>query len=230
MKYLGLALALLAVADVHGFGPSKLPSRRLKLLPLEAIVSYKQIQRIGYYKEVNKPLGIVFGENDPPFNGLTILEVMEGGNGEAAGMQVGHQLLSVNGKSVVGDDFDTAMDLLREGKDPLDIQLYEGTVRQLFTILKNVESDDDDEDEEEYEEPIVMDENYVSPVVVPDDDEEEPLSAGEIFGALKNMGSKMLEKQPEKENTNTKKKGGGLFGMFQQESIQLDGDDASSLN
>lgn len=192
---------------------------------LEAMLSYNQISRIGFFVEVEKPLGVVFGENDPPFNGLAVLEVNEDGNAAAAGIEVGHQLLSVNRKSVVGDDFDTAMDLLRQGSDPLEVQLYPGTVRQLFTILKNVPDESEDDDFEE--EAIVMDENYVSPVVAPEEEEREPITAGEVLGAVKNMGASLFEKGEEAKDG---KQGGGLFGMFKQETIQLEGDDASGLN
>lgn len=48
----------------------------------------------------------------------------------------------------------------------------------------------EDDDEEEV---VVMDENYETSVYV-EVEEEKPLSAGDVFNALKNIGSKLTEK------------------------------------
>jgi hypothetical protein len=229
-------LALLSVrADAFAPLPPSTATSSGYSSSLQAYVSYSKVKRIGYELEVNKPLGIIFGENDAPFNGLAVVEVDPDQNGAEAGIRVGDQLLAVNKKSTVGEGFDTAMGMLRDGSDPLELQLYRGTVRQLFTILKNVvgddedlmEEDDEEEDDDEDNEVVVMDENYESPVKVPvDTEDEKPISAGDVLNVFK----KLTEKKESTESTDgEKKKKGGLFGsMFSKDTIQLEGEDAGS--
>lgn len=182
------------------------------------------LEEIGYAVSVKKPLGVVFGENDAPYNGLVVDDVEPGLNGGAAGIKVGDQLLAVNGQVVLGGDFDSTMDLLVVADD-LDLMLYKGPVGSLFTILNNrnlsPEALEDDQDTEE----VVMDENYESPVQINVEDfEDKPLSAGDFVKAFKKVTAS-ADKKEKKE----KKKGGIFGGMFGAEAIQLDGDDANTL-
>lgn len=181
-------------------------------------ISKSDLTGIGYTVRVEKPLGVVFGENPEPYLGLTIDDVESGSKGGMAGLRVGHQLLCVGDEVVIGDDFDSAMGLLRAAPSTIELQLYKGTARQLYTILNNKLGNVMDDDEPE----VIMDENYESPVRVPIDgfEEEEPLNAKDFFNGLKKIAETAVPKGDGKK--------GGLFGgMFSQETIQLEGDEAS---
>jgi PDZ domain len=180
-------------------------------MALDAIrVKMDTISDVGYEATVEKPLGVVFGENRSPFNGLCIDSIAEGSNGEQAGMKVGDQLLAVNGQSVIGEDFDTAMDALRSAESPVELRLYKGLVSTLFTIVMNRGSDDDDDFEEETSEEVVFDESYESPVVMTfdDDNDNDKISVSAVAGeAVKNLGQMF---------------GKSFSSMFSQETIQLE--------
>jgi PDZ domain len=185
------------------------PSR--KSMALDTMrVNLDTISDVGYEATVEKPLGVVFGENRPPFNGLCIDSVVEGSNGEQAGLKVGDQLLAVNGQSVIGEDFDTAMDALRSAESPVELRLYKGLVSTLFSIVMNRRSDDDDDFEEETSEEVIFDESYESPVVMTfdDDNEDDKISVSAVAGeAVKNLGQMF---------------GKSFSSMFSQETIQLE--------
>mmetsp|Transcript_6111 Transcript_6111/g.8792 ORF Transcript_6111/g.8792 Transcript_6111/m.8792 type:complete len:86 (-) Transcript_6111:208-465(-) len=79
-----------------------------------------------------------------------------------------------------------------------------------------------------------MDENYESPVKVNVEDyEDKPISIGDIFKAVKKVGEILTEKDddpaPAPAPAQKTEKSGGIFGFFQQETIQLDGDEAAGL-
>ena len=65
-------------------------------------VEYDQVFEVGYSVSVQKPLGIIFGENPDPYFGLVVDDVSEGLNGGMAGLRVGDQLLAIDGEVVVG--------------------------------------------------------------------------------------------------------------------------------
>lgn len=197
-------------------------------------IPYENLSEIGFSTSVQKPLGVIFGENKAPLLGLVVDDVEPGLNGGAAGLREGDQLLAVNGVSTVGEDFDSVMSLLRDSPDPMELLIFRGSASDLYGIIdilvsKYVEEEDDEE--------IVMDENYESPVVIEvSEEEEEPITVGEVFGALTKLGSKMITEATEKktdENVNQggEKKGGLFGGLFGGggETIQLEGDDATSL-
>jgi len=168
-----------------------------------------------------KPLGVVFGENSSPYFGLSVDDVEPGLNGAVAGLRQGDQLLAIDGASVIGADFDSAMELLKSSPSsgPLELTIYRGPISALFTILMNRKGDSNDVEEEEDEADFVMDENYESPVVMTAEDyeggtEDDSISVSEVAGK-------------------TAKAFGGMFGgMFAipKETIQLEGDDAETLN
>jgi hypothetical protein len=191
-----------------------------------AQITYGQlVERVDSYSvRVPKPLGVIFGENEEPYFGLVVDDVAEGYNGGKAGLRVGDQLLAVDGIVVVGKDFDSAMDLLQQGSGSLELTLYRGPVRQLFTILGNrlEEGESIQEEDDEDSEPVIMDENYESPVRV-EVKEEKPLTPGDFFKAIGKVGSMVAETL--KEDTSAPKKKSGFFGIG-AESIQLDGSDA----
>ena len=187
-------------------------------------IPYENLVAVGYAIKVEKPLGVVFGENGDPYYGLVVDEVEEGMNGDDAGIRVGDQLLTINGESVVGDTLDV-MTMLKDSPVQMELQLYRGNVRSLFVALNNMTPLVETRRREE-EEIIIMDENYVSPVRV-EVVEEKPLTAGDVFNAFKKIGTKLTESDAPPPEKKEKK---GLFGgMFSGETIQLDGDDAKGL-
>lgn len=187
-----------------------------------------------YSVSVPKPLGVIFGENPEPYYGLIVDDVSEGMNAGRAGVRVRDQLLAINGKVVLGKDFDTIMNILQEEEGTLDLVLHRGPVREMYTIIGNQlgddESFDDDDDDDEGEEPVIMDENYESPVVV-EIKEQKPLTPADFLKAAQKVAS-MLTEKPESDNDDDgasspppPKKKTGFFG-FGAEAIQLDGDEA----
>ena len=64
--------------------------------------------------KLSKPMGIIFEENDPAKGGgIYVFEVADGGNAASLGtINLGDVLLSVDGKSAAGLDFDSAMQIL----------------------------------------------------------------------------------------------------------------------
>jgi hypothetical protein len=109
----------------------------------------------------------------------------------------------------------------------VELQLYRGTIKSLFTIVVNRRSDDynpDSEEEDDFKEEgvisddeIVFDENYESPVIMSAEDfGDDTISiSGVAAGAAESIGN-MFSPQTI----------GGFFGkMFPQETIQLEDKD-----
>jgi hypothetical protein len=192
-------------------------------------VDYDTVTDVGFYVSISKPLGVVFGENRDPYYGLQIDDISEGMNGGKAGLRVGDQLLSVDGKVVIGKDFDTVMGEMTSGSADLDLIFYRGNAKSLYTILSNRLGDDvyvrEEEEEGEDSEPVIMDENYESPFRV-EIKEEKPLSIGDFFKAGKKVAAMLTE--PEPGAAKKEKKKTGFFGMG-GETVQLEGDDANTL-
>ena len=190
------------------------------------IVDLDTISDIGYVVSIEKPIGVVFGENREPFKGLSIDNVESESNGDVAGLKVGDQLMAVNQKSVIGYDFDRALSVLKNAPSPVELQLYRGTIKSLFTIVINRRSDDynPDAEEDDYEdedalsdEEIVFDENYESPVI---------MSAEEFGDDTISISGVATDTAKSIGNVFSPEKIGGFFGkMFTQETIQLEDKD-----
>jgi PDZ domain len=193
-------------------------------------IAVDDVQDFGFSVSVNKPLGVIFGENRDPYLGLRVDDVALDSEGSRAGLRVGDQLLAVNAVVTIGQSFDSAMTVLQESKTKMTLTLYRGTVRELYAILRNRDLQVDDE--EEGEEEVIMDENYESPVVV-EFTEDPGFDVMKAFAKLTGGGGAKKSssedyQQPEQEPKQEKKKGGGLFGMF-GEAVQLEGDDATGI-
>jgi hypothetical protein len=190
----------------------------------QMVTTTEDLEDVGFSVTVKKPLGIVFGENPAPYLGLMVDDVEPGLNGGAVGIKVGDQLLSINSRVVIGNDFESTMDVLRTA-DSLELLLFRGPVRTLYTILENKDAQPEDEEEEEDE--IERDESYESPVQINlEDFEDEPMpTAGDFMNAFKKVASGLSGG----EKTEEEKKKGLFGGMFSGESVQLDGDDANTL-
>ena len=69
--------------------------------------------------ELSKPMGVVFEENEPATGGVFVASFAEGGAAEADGtLQKGDQLVVVADTQVLGRDFDTCLDAIRESEAP----------------------------------------------------------------------------------------------------------------
>lgn len=249
MPTLNFTLIILNVSLVAGFTTTISKSRgvecfvpphhRLSSSPLilSADVSDNyniDVEDIGFYVDVAKPLGIVFGENPEPYFGLVVDDLELGSNGAKSGLRVGDNLVSIDGRVVIGQDFDTVMDLLRDAEGVFELQLYRGTARMLYDSMPDNTLEDvlGDADSEE----VIMDENYEAPTIDISVYEKKPLTAEGVLRAFTKIGKNLGELLTEdnsgvEEQTNEKteeKKGGGLFGMFasKDELIQLDGEDS----
>jgi PDZ domain len=224
--------------------------RRQRTVPLSLSSEQQQpslssvlLEGIGYKTAVRKPLGVIFSENSAPFFGLVVVDVEIGLNGGKAGLRVGDQLVAVNGEPCLQQDFDTCMAKLinADTRSPLELQMFRGSPRDMYTILENKQENaisiimDDAGDEEAVE--VVMDESYESPVVVPVDEsdidgvDDIQLTPQDISKVFSNVASSFFGNLG-KENVKRDPAGDGksfLASMFQQETIQLDGDDATTL-
>lgn len=191
------------------------------------------IEDIGYYTMVKKPLGVVFGENPQPYSGLRVDDV-EGAEGGSAGLlRVGDQLLAIDGEVTIGTSFDSCMAYLTASPSSMELLMYRGSVRDLYTILNNRNIEDDEADTDNVA--VVMDENYESPVRI-EVKEDKGINLGRVFTRL--TGGDPDSKPAAADTSDTsaaapkkekKKGGGGLFGMF-GESIQLEGEDGTGKN
>jgi hypothetical protein len=228
------------------------PPSRTTTTTLPAALTVEQITSriVTYSTSVPRPMGIIFGENPDPYYGLVVDDVAEGMNGGRAGLKMGDQVISVNGNVVLGNDFDAVMGLLTDATTYpiLNLVMFRGSVRDLYTILGNqledgesIQGDDDEYDEydpdseDDDEEIIIMDENYESPVRI-EVKEEKPLTAADFVKAIGKLGSMVAEtitapvvdessSSSSSSAENVPKKKTGFFG-FGAEAIQLDGDDA----
>lgn len=184
-------------------------------------IDVEDIEDVGYYTSVQKPLGVVFGENAEPYSGLRVDDIEMGSQGMSSGLRVGDQLLAVNGQVMIGGSFDACMGVLQASPAKMKLLMFRGNVRDLYTIIDNRNLDNDDDDGGGSE-AVIMDENYESPVRI-EVKEPEKLDLMKVFNKLTAKRDPPETPAPKLE---AKKSGGGLFGMF-GESIQLDGDEAS---
>lgn len=214
-----LLLWSIAHDDAHGFVQPTPPSLLHRCTARAAGLDLETVADIGYIVQVEKPLGIVFGENRAPFNGLCVDVVQEGAHGATAGLRTGDQLMGVNGQAVIGSDFDKTMTLLRESASPVQLQLYRGTLQSLFTIVLNRRGDDYEEESEDVadEAPVVFDESYESPVIMSADEfADDTISVSQVAKKTAESIGTIFSPQAI----------GGFFGqMFTQETIQLEDKD-----
>jgi PDZ domain len=200
---------------------------------------------VSYKATVSRPMGVIFGENPEPYLGLVVDDVSEGMNGGRAGLRRGDQLLAVDGRVVLGRDFDSVMGLLTDESSPvLVLSLYRGPVRDLYTILGNqmgegeaisgYDGDYGDDYDDEGSAPVIMDENYESPVRI-EVKEAKPLTPADFVKAIGKLGSMVAETitapppsavgEASSSSEKPKRRNTGFLG-FGAESIQLEGDDA----
>lgn len=195
---------------------------------------------VSYTITSGSPLGIVLSEYKsstvPEFTPLIVSDVTEMSNGALAGIREGDILLGVNGLSAIaeGIGFSQVMDSIKAGFDDspsgeITIKFFRGSVSgkkegfdQFLDVLVNGNEYDANENVEvdagEYEPPTLSDLGI--------DMEQKEVGVGELFSALFKESAKAVQKGLEsskKERSEKEtKKGGGFFGMFSKETIQLD--------
>jgi len=84
--------------------------------------------------EIEKPMGLVFEENDEDFGGIFLLSLKEGCNGQLSGLlQPGDQLVSVQGKKVTGLKFDEALSTIVDSENShVKLTLFRGTADMFY--------------------------------------------------------------------------------------------------
>jgi len=85
--------------------------------------------------ELNKPMGIVFEENDEDDQGgIFILSLKEGGNADLTGaLKAGDQLVAVGGQKVVGLTFDDALGAIVDcDATPTKLTVFRGGAKMLY--------------------------------------------------------------------------------------------------
>jgi len=83
---------------------------------------------------LEKPMGIVFEENDKPDSGVFVTELKEGGVAEQNGkIQNGDQLIAVNGNRVYGLEFDDALGAIIDAETPsTELLFFRGPSKQFY--------------------------------------------------------------------------------------------------
>mmetsp|Transcript_17292 Transcript_17292/g.23821 ORF Transcript_17292/g.23821 Transcript_17292/m.23821 type:complete len:208 (-) Transcript_17292:273-896(-) len=84
--------------------------------------------------ELEKPMGIVFEENDEEFGGIFILSLTEGGIADKdGGLQPGDQLVSVGPNKVAGMAFDDALGAIIDSEaEKTKLILFRGNAKNLY--------------------------------------------------------------------------------------------------
>jgi len=83
---------------------------------------------------LEKPMGIVFEENDDDFGGIFVQSIKEGGNADTNGVVMeGDQLVAVGTKAVHGLSFDDALGTIVDAKeDKVKLVFFRGNSNQLY--------------------------------------------------------------------------------------------------
>jgi len=83
---------------------------------------------------IEKPMGIVFEENDDEFGGIFVLSLNEDGMAEKNGsLKPGDQLIAVDGKQVQGQVFDKALGTIIEStNDKVKLVFFRGTAALFY--------------------------------------------------------------------------------------------------
>ena len=85
--------------------------------------------------ELEKPMGIIFEENDSEFGGIFVQSLKEGGAAAMNGkLQSGDQLVVVNTQCVSGLDFDDALGVIIDSPSDTKtkLTLFRGTAKQFY--------------------------------------------------------------------------------------------------
>ena len=84
--------------------------------------------------ELEKPMGIVFEENDDDFGGIFVQSIKEGGVADSNGVLMeGDQLVAVGTKAVHGLPFDEALGTIVDASEnKVKLVLFRGGAKQLY--------------------------------------------------------------------------------------------------
>ena len=83
---------------------------------------------------LEKPMGIIFEENDSEFGGIFIQSLKEGGVAAENGvLKDGDQLITVGTTNVSGKDFDDALGVIIDSTDDkTKLTLFRGSAKQFY--------------------------------------------------------------------------------------------------
>eukprot|EP00429_Kryptoperidinium_foliaceum_P024082 CAMPEP_0176141650 /NCGR_PEP_ID=MMETSP0120_2-20121206/72033_1 /TAXON_ID=160619 /ORGANISM="Kryptoperidinium foliaceum, Strain CCMP 1326" /LENGTH=207 /DNA_ID=CAMNT_0017477799 /DNA_START=131 /DNA_END=754 /DNA_ORIENTATION=+ len=84
--------------------------------------------------ELEKPMGIIFEENDSEYGGIFVQALKEGGVAEQNGiLKAGDQLVAVGTSNVSGLDFDDALGVIIDSTaEKTKLTLFRGTAKQFY--------------------------------------------------------------------------------------------------
>jgi C-terminal processing protease CtpA/Prc len=84
--------------------------------------------------ELEKPMGIIFEENDSEYGGIFVQSLKEGGTAAGNGLLLsGDQLVVVGTKNVASLDFDEALGAIIDSTDDkTKLTLFRGTAKQFY--------------------------------------------------------------------------------------------------
>eukprot|EP00978_Attheya_sp_CCMP212_P003426 scaffold7097_cov60-Attheya_sp.AAC.2 len=90
--------------------------------------------------ELQKPMGIIFQENEADYGGISVLELREGGAAfeNSVLLEMGDQLVAVGSTKVSGQSFDTAIGAIvdapddDDGNNGIKLVLFRGSSKDLY--------------------------------------------------------------------------------------------------
>jgi len=84
--------------------------------------------------EIEKPMGIVFEENDNDVGGIFLLSLKEGGNADKSGvLKPGDQLVAVGAQRVHGKSFDDALGAIVDSEEnPVKMAFFRGSADMFY--------------------------------------------------------------------------------------------------
>jgi C-terminal processing protease CtpA/Prc len=87
--------------------------------------------------KLQKPMGIIFEENDDKFGGIFVATLKEGGVAEKNGViKAGDQLVAVNEKKVAGMSLDDALGAIIATETPeTNLVFFRGSAQQMYGPL-----------------------------------------------------------------------------------------------
>lgn len=148
---MGVSLVAIALAAAVAVDSLTLPSlRRVHRAPGRH--ARRGVVRASLYEvTLNKPMGIIFEDNDEAAGGgLYVAELADGGAAESLGsIRPGDQLVTVAGTRATALDFDSAMGLLGEASAPVSLMFWRGSLSTIPAGIGSAVAPEEEEEEEE---------------------------------------------------------------------------------
>mmetsp|Transcript_33048 Transcript_33048/g.98316 ORF Transcript_33048/g.98316 Transcript_33048/m.98316 type:complete len:261 (-) Transcript_33048:187-969(-) len=210
-------------------------------LSVEAVDITKFPEAVSYTITAEPPLGIILtefqSESVPELTPVVVSDVTEGQFAARLGVREGDVLIGINGISLLeeGIGFDSVINTIQtefggpagrisakffRGSSFGKIDGFDGLVGTI------VNGGDAEEVVDEVEDVTGEGETLNLSDIFGEEEEKEEVGVGELFSSLIKETAGAVQKglSAEEEKKEEKKSGGGFFGMFSQETIQVDDD------